>query len=104
MVHSPAAARWAAIIDRQEASGLTIRAFASMNDLNPSTLSWWRSRLGRADAVEEQPRFTEIDVRYAQQLRGDGTVVVALERINAHVVVDQDTDLHLLRMVVDALC
>ena len=37
---TPAAKRWTAIIDEQEASGQTIRAFAKARDLNVKTLSW----------------------------------------------------------------
>ncbi|MEZ5333613.1 MAG: hypothetical protein R2991_16620 [Thermoanaerobaculia bacterium] len=39
-----------------------------------------------------------------QTLLVDGTVVIVLERINAHVVVDTETDLRMLRLVLDALC
>jgi len=39
MVHAtPAARRWAAIIDEQEASGQIIRAFAEARDINVMTL------------------------------------------------------------------
>ena len=34
-MQTPAAARWTAILDRHEASGQTIAAFAEANDLNP---------------------------------------------------------------------
>ena len=42
-----AARRWAEIIDRQEASGQTIRAFAEANGLNHGSISYWRCQLGR---------------------------------------------------------
>lgn len=103
MVHTPAAARWSAIIDRHEASGLSIREFAEENDLNPSTLGWWRSKLGRAHAqsrpVGPMPQFVEVEVAGPER-----TVVIAFDRLNAHVVVDRDTDLELLRQVLEALC
>ncbi|MEQ1486770.1 hypothetical protein [Methyloglobulus sp.] len=34
----------------------------------------------------------------------DGTAEVAIERIDVHIVVDRETDLGLLRLVLDALC
>ena len=45
MPQPPAEQRWAEIIDRHKRSGQTIREFAEDNDVNPSTLAWWRSRL-----------------------------------------------------------
>lgn len=38
-------AEWAELIVRFEASGKTVEDFALKNDLNPRTLSWWRSQL-----------------------------------------------------------
>src|SRR5262245_3406197 len=111
MVHAPAATRWAKIIDQQEASGQTLRAFAVENDLNPATLAWWRSRLGRGqprrktESAQNQAVFDEVKVESTPLTPSDqGTVVIGLERINAHVVVDGETDLSLLRLVLDALC
>ena len=34
----------------------------------------------------------------------DGTVVVAVEELGAHIVVDEHTDLRLLKRVLEALC
>lgn len=107
MVHTPAAARWSAIIDEQEASGQTLRAFAAERGLNPSTLGWWRSRLGRTSRGKplQAPRFTEVEVAQSPPSQGAAsTVVVAFEHFDAHVVVDRDTDLALLREVLEALC
>lgn len=105
MAITPAATRWAAIIAEQERSGLTIRAYAEAHDLNPSTLGWWRSRLGRAHRPQPAARFAEVEIIGADSLSaGDRTVVVALERLDVHVVVDRQTDLGLLRQVLEALC
>jgi transposase-like protein len=112
MVHTPAATRWSKVIDEQEASGLSVRDFAAEHDVNPSTLAWWRSRLGRGRRPSEPvaqpasaPVFDELVVASAgQTLLVEGTVVIALERIEAHIVVDRETDLHLLRLVLDVLC
>ena len=103
---TPAAQRWTAIIDEQEASGQTIRAFAADRGLNISTLSWWRCHLGRSRARKagkrDQPvAFDEVAIADEQNR---GTVVLAFDRLHAHVVIDDDTDLALLRDVLDALC
>ena len=45
------------------------------------------------------PHFVEVEVAGPER-----TVVIAFDRLNAHVVVDRDTDLELLRQVLEALC
>jgi len=103
---TPAAQRWTAIIDEQEASGQTIRAFAEDRGLNVSTLSWWRCHLGRSRTRKRGRRDQPVtfdEVAIADD-RNRGTVVLAFDRLDAHVVVDHDTDLALLRDVLDALC
>lgn len=106
MVHqTPAAKRWTAIIDEQEASGQTIRAFAKGRGLNVRTLSWWRCQLGRSRRQKREPAqqpvsFDEVQVAEAGP---DGTVVIAFDHLEAHVVIDHDTDLALLRTVLGAL-
>ena len=109
MVHTPAATRWSKLIDQQEASGLSVRDFAAEHDLNPATFAWWRSRFGRgrsrSDLVAAQPVFDQLAVgSVVPTAPHDGTVVVAIERIDVHIVVDRETDLGLLRLVLDALC
>jgi transposase-like protein len=116
MVHTPAATRWSEIIDQQEASGQSVQEFAAAHDLNRATLAWWRSRLGRsrrrsqAACAPERPVFDQLAVVGPQQTSApevplvEGTVVIALERLDAHVVVDRETNLRLLRQVLDALC
>lgn len=47
MALSPTARRWAKLVTALESSNLTAAAFAAQNNVNPSTLSWWRSRLSR---------------------------------------------------------
>ena len=103
---TPAAQRWTAIIDEQEASGQTIRAFAADRGLNISTLSWWRCHLGRSrtrKSSKRDPSVTFDEVAIADDTNR-GTMVLAFDRLGAHVVVDRDTDLALLRDVLDALC
>ena len=109
---TPAARRWSAILDDYERSGLTQREFAKAHDLNPSTLGAWRSKLGRSctDRAMESG-FTELVVGEVEPAAEDdggvaagAALVIRLGGRDAEVVVEHDTDLALLRRVVDALC
>lgn len=94
---TPAARRWSAVIDEQEASGESIRAFARARGLNPSTLSWWRSRLGRTSG--RPAPFVELVLQ-----EPSAPVVMQFPDLGLHVSVEPDTDLDLLRRVLDLLC
>ena len=102
MQDTPAARRWRVLLAEHAASGLTNRAFAAKKNVNPRTLSWWRSQLKKMDADKQLPatvpRFAEVVVQEPR-----GTVVLALDRVDAHLVVDHDTDLALLRRVLEAV-
>jgi transposase-like protein len=100
LVDSSASARWAAIVEQHEQSGQTIRAFAAQHGLNPQTLSWWRWKVGRTERPAQQPPFIEVAVDRPTE----STVVLAFEDYRAHIVVDHDTDLELLRKLLTALC
>jgi len=108
MATTPAAQRWAAVIGRHEASGLTIRQFAKDNGLNAGTLAWWRSRLRREARMARRPQaFVELEVAPVEQNEGTLSiepVVLCLDAFDARIVVEQDTDLELVRRLVDALC
>jgi len=113
MVHqTPAAKRWSAIIDEHEASGQTIGVFAEARGVNAKTLAWWRSRLGRSrkassTAARKQgpPAAVRFDaVTVSSHEPSEGTVVIAFDDLPAHIVVDHDTDLTLLRRVLEAAC
>ncbi len=109
---TPAARRGSAILDDYESSGLTQRAFAEAQGLHPSTLASWRSKLGRSSTRRAmEADFTELVVRNGEPApEGEGNVpastalVIRLGGRHAEVVVEHDTDLALLRRVVDALC
>jgi transposase-like protein len=100
---TPAADRWSRIIDQQEGSGLSVRVFAKQHQLNPSTLSWWRSQLGRAKKRMKQAKTTFVEVVEVQPLR-QPTLTLQLENLGVRVEVDRDTDLVHLRQVLEALC
>ena len=100
----PRAAEWSKIIDQHDASGLTAKKFAMKNGLNPGTLASWRWKLGRTRPKKRKTatnQFAEIAVVDSNP---DGTVVVAVEELGAHIVVDEHTDLRLLKRVLEALC
>lgn len=92
------ARRWAALIDQADRSELTNREFAAQAGVNPNTLAWWKWRLGSArrtvttqfvEVVEHEPLATALHIEVGEGVR---------------IRVDDTTDLHLLRRVVDALC
>jgi hypothetical protein len=101
--------RWSEIIDQQETSGQTLRAFAEANGLNRNTLAWWRWELGRTRPRQRprpnpssSPRFVELAV--AESNPELASLEIGLHGLAASLVVDQQTDLALLRRVLEALC
>lgn len=104
MPHTPASLRWGALVEAHARSGLTTRAFADREDVNPRTLAWWRWRLRRANpttaAAVVTTAFTEVTVEAPVTRR---SVVLAFDALPVHVVVDPHTDLALLRQLVRAL-
>ena len=110
MEPTSAAARWAGIVDECESSGLTAREYAEANDLNPRTLKWWRWKLGRSPEPEPtgsafyELRVDEAEAEPTPEPPAVGGVVLSLDRFEASVLVDGDTDLALLRLVLGALC
>jgi phage-related minor tail protein len=88
-------------VAEQLESGLSARAFAESRNIKAGTLSWWKGRLRRRDfegAEVPRPQFTALTVAELA-----GTVVLALEDHKAHVVIDEQTDLALLRRVLEAM-
>jgi transposase-like protein len=97
MSQTPATLRWTGIVRQHERSGLTIREFAEAHAVNPNTLAWWRTRLGVA---RRRTTFVEVTVEELEE----PVVDVVLDRYDARVAVDRDTDLELLRDILAALC
>ena len=87
-----AAHRWEPIVRRARRSGLSIRAYAREHGINENTLAWWSWRLG--DDLGDSA-FVEVTVVDRRPLR--------LHVGQVQVEVDHDTDLALLRQVVEAL-
>jgi hypothetical protein len=107
MPDTATARRWADLLDLHDASGLTARAFGAKHGVNHRTLTWWRSRLKRAPAPPPPPATADntptaqafLEVRVPRP-----TLLVSLGRGDAHITVDLDTDLGLLRKVLAAVC
>ena len=95
-MHTPAALRWRPIVRRARRSGTSMREFAAQNGINPSTLAWWNWRL-RDNLAESESAFVEVVVS-REEVRPLRLHVGAV-RLD----VDADTDLGLLRRVIEAL-
>lgn len=105
MPQTRAEKRWSKLVEKHNASGLTTKAFAEQNNVNARTLAWWRSRLRRLSSESTKGTFVELEVAGpTTSVADDRTVVLAFDALAAHVVVDHDTDLDLLKRVLGALC
>ena len=98
MVQQSTLSKWRAIVARHDSSGLSIKEFAESEGLNPRTLSWWRWKVGQ-EVSDSEVEFAEVTVVNSAA----STVVLAFDELAAHVVVDRDTNLELLRDVLVAL-
>lgn len=94
---TPAERRWEPIVRRARRSGASVRAYAREHGINENTLAWWNWRFGnRLDDAE----FVEVTVEV--------TVAHSCRPLRLHVgpvqvEVDRETDLALLRQIVEAL-
>lgn len=96
--------RWRQLCAAYQTSGLTARVFAERHGINARTLLWWRSQLKKLDRERREAPVLEQTFTVVRVQEPVGTVVLAFEHIDAHVVVDHETDLALLRRVLEALC
>lgn len=93
---TPAERRWEPIVRKARDSGVSIRAFARKNGINENTLAWWNWRLG--DELDD-PAFVEVTVACARP----SPSALRLQLGSVQIDVDRQTDLALLRQVVDVL-
>ena len=103
MSSSPAARRWSALISLQQSSGETIQSFCKARMLNPGTLSWWKWKLRREKRLN-RPFVELVLTPEPQPPARPNPIILELPRHNAQLVIDQDTDLALLRRVIENLC
>lgn len=96
---SSARERWKALVEALEASSLSTAAFAEQAGVNRHTLAWWRWKLRIEPRSADRSPFAELIV--AEPV---GTMRLHVGRGDAFVDVDGDTDLALVRRLLEALC
>lgn len=68
-------AKWRRLVQEQERSGQTVKAFAACRGVSLYTLYWWRSRLSRQSAATSvppaAPALVQIAVRDDRRFDGD---------------------------------
>lgn len=102
-----APARWARILEDAEASELTQSAFAQAHDINPRTLSWWKWKLQQEPESDKRPAdmdFVEVVMASSPAPPTSSSLRVQLGDRSVYAVVEFDTDMPLLRRVMEALC
>jgi hypothetical protein len=80
---------WAARVQRWRASGMTAREFAHRAGINPATLRWWSSRLGRAPhggTTIAVPPLTFVEMTHAT--RSEPIEVVLVSGVRLRVLSD----------------
>lgn len=95
---TPTAQRWARLVTALEQSDLTARAFAAKHNVNPSTLSWWRSRFRGS-----MPSRGFVEVELSAVPAAPAPLIRVELPGDAVVVVPVGADLRWLRAVVEAL-
>ena len=86
-----------AVLAAQDASGLSVAAFAAREGLDPQRLYFWRRRLGSSPEAAQAPTFIEV-----RATSGREHVEIVLR--SGHVIrVAESIDPGVVRMLVDAL-
>jgi hypothetical protein len=86
-----------AVLAAQDASGLSVAAFAAREGLDPQRVYFWRRRLGRVVEATSAPAFIEI------RPSAEREVVEVLLRCGRVVRVTESIDPSVLRRLVDVL-
>lgn len=87
-------------MQRWKQSGLTAAAFARREGVNPGTLFWWSSKLGRSVAVA--PPVVEVVVPPRAETTAFTVEVRGGARVTVPVGFDEDTLRRLLRLLEEA--
>jgi len=95
---TPAEKRWRPWIEAHQRTGLTVRAFCNENGLKYSTFSWWKQRIRNLDRARSETQFIALTVAEPPK-----ALTLTLWERRVEVPVNMDTDLALLRRVVEAL-
>lgn len=102
----PSRQEWQVIVAELEASGLSLNAFAVQRGVNRSSLCWWKGRFrreARESGGDAGSKFVPLVVKPAPA-PAPSEVVVRIDGRPISLRVARDTDLALLRRVLDALC
>ena len=91
---TPAERRWEPIVRRARQSGVPIRAYAREHGINENTLAWWNWRFG--DELGDSA-FVEVTVACSRRS------ALRVQIGSVQIEVDRETDLALLRQVVEVL-
>ena len=91
-------AKWAGLVRRWRASGRTAREFSAGEGLNPSTLLWWSSQVGR----EAEAPASFVEVALPASVASDNVIEIVV-REGVRIRVGAGFDAELLRRVVAAL-
>lgn len=94
---TPAAKRWTALIAELDTSDLSMRKFAEARGINPRTLAWWKWRLRKAS---EERRAAD---GFFELVPREPLAPLEVSVAGATITVGDNTDLCLLRRVVEAL-
>jgi len=95
---TPAEKRWRPWIEAHQRTGFTVRAFCNENGLKYSTFAWWKRRIRNLDRARSETQFIALTVAEPRK-----ALTLTLWERRVEVPVDMDTDLTLLRRVVEAL-
>jgi transposase-like protein len=103
--------RWRRLVSDLERSGLPVRAFAASVDVNPSTLTWWRSQLRQGSArrtplaaASGPPAAAFVELEVYSPRSAPPSLRVCLRDSRVSIDVAAGADLAWLRQVVEALC
>ena len=104
MKHSATAQHWSEIIDRYDASQLTLAQFVEANEgVKLGTLQYWRKKLNRVRS--HPPTFFEVAVQPEKSsLQRPENLQLVLTPNGVQINISEATDMSLVRRLVDALC
>jgi hypothetical protein len=107
--HSSSAAHYRSLLAEQEASGLSLRAFAAARGLSQWTLYGWRSRLARSTSNGSAARarrpgsFVAVDIVGSRETADDPTRFEVVLADGCRVIAPRDVALERLAELVRAL-
>lgn len=98
------AKKWSRIINAQEASGLSPKEYAQEHELNLRHLRDWRYRLGRSKGKKIPVTAIEFVEVAPLMPAKSAELYLVLNKIDVTVIVDEWTNMTLLKQTLEALC